>query len=157
MSATEKKLSVLSRVAEKLNHENITWAVGASLLLYLKGIVHEFADIDIMIAEDDADRAREILLTFGRQLPAKPNTLYQTKYFGEFEVDGVDFDIMAGFSIVHDGAALYFPLEKEQMRDYADINGVKIPLHSVEKWRYFYELMGRTHKVEMIDQATLGG
>ncbi|MCR1971917.1 hypothetical protein [Clostridium cochlearium] len=151
MVEVENKFKVLSKIAKQLNDNNITWAIGASLLLYIKGISSEFNDIDIMVAESDVQALKNILLTLGELQPKNPNIQYKTKQFLEFKVEDVDIDVMAGFIIVNKGRDFYFPLDKDDIADYAEINGVKIPLQSVEEWRNYYELMGRTEKVKMID------
>ena len=151
MGEVEKKLEVLSKVARELNDNNITWAIGASLLLYIKGISSQFHDIDIMVAESDVQALKNILLSLGELQPKNPNIRYKTKQFLEFKVEGVDIDVMAGFVIVNNGRSFYFPLDKDNIMDYTEINGVKIPLQSVKEWRNYYELMGRTEKVKMID------
>lgn len=151
MTIIQKKLNVLSMVAESLNKNNITWAIGASLLLYFKGIVHEFNDIDIIVDEKDVEKVKQILLSFGSLQPKNPNVQYKTKHFLEFKIDDVDFDIIAGFVIVCDNDEYYFPLQKSIIKDYININNVNIPLHSIREWRTYYKLMGRTEKVKMID------
>lgn len=151
MREIEKKFEVLSKIAKELNDNNITWAIGASLLLYIKGISSEFHDIDIMVAERDVQALKNILLPLGELQSKNPNIQYKTKQFLEFKVEGVDIDVMAGFVIVNKGRSFYFPLDKDNIMDYTEINGVKIPLQSVKEWRKYYELMGRTEKVKMID------
>ena len=47
----EAKLQVLARIARLLNEEEILWAVGGSALLYLKEIVSDFHDLDLIIDE----------------------------------------------------------------------------------------------------------
>ncbi len=89
MESIEKKLTILSKIAEELNARGVTWAVGASLLLYFKGIVTAFNDIDLMISEEDYEAAKEI----------------------------------------------------------------RIPLQSLEDWRHYYQLMGRTEKVRLIEAS----
>ena len=37
---------------------HVTWAVGGSLLLYFKGIVDEFHDIDLMVMAEDTKEAK---------------------------------------------------------------------------------------------------
>lgn len=148
---TEKKLEVLSRLGRALNGEGITWAVGASLLLYLEGLVETFRDIDLLVAEGDAYRAGEILASLGRRLPPAPKGAYKTKYFEAFEVEGVDIDLMAGLTIVHQGKDHYFPFEGTSISQLVAVHQVSIPLHSVGAWRHYYELMGRKEKVEIID------
>ncbi|EDS77967.1 conserved hypothetical protein [Clostridium botulinum C str. Eklund] len=151
MVGVENKFKVLSKIAKELNDNNITWAIGASLLLYIKGISSEFNDIDIMVAESDVEVLKNILLSLGELQPRNTNAQYKTKQFLEFKVQDVDIDVMAGFVIVNNGRNFYFPLDKDDIMDYTEINGVKIPLQSVKEWRNYYELMGRTEKVKMID------
>ena len=57
MKSTKEKLSVLSKLALEFNRENVIWAVGASLLLYFKGYVKDFNDLDIMVADIDSYKA----------------------------------------------------------------------------------------------------
>lgn len=134
----ERKLQVLSKMAEELNKENITWAIGASLLLYIKGKVSDFHDIDIMVSEEDAEKLRRVLLTLGKiQLP-NLNMQYKTKYFFEFVIDGIDVDVMGGFTIVNNNKAYYFPLKKEEIIEYTYINSQRIPLQSLAEWKLYY-------------------
>lgn len=151
MENLDKKLTILSQIANKLNEKNITWAVGASMLLYFKGATSEFHDIDIMVAEDDVELAKDVLLSFGNIQTPNLNIKYKTKYFLEFNVDGIDIDLMAGFIIISKDKEYYFPLKKDNIYDYTEVNKIKIPLQSIEEWRNYYELMGRDEKVKMID------
>lgn len=103
----QHKLEILSQIAKKLNEGHVTWAVGGSLLLYFKGIVDEFHDIDLM----------------------------------------------GGFTITKaDGEHRCF-LRKEDICEKVLVDGEQIPLHSLTEWRRYYELMGRSAKLKMIDDA----
>lgn len=82
------------------------------MLLCFKGITTEFHDIDLMIAEKDVACVRKILSEMGELPPSKPNPGYKTKTFMEYTVD---VDVMAGFSIVHDGKVYDCSLKKEQI------------------------------------------
>ncbi len=123
----DKKLDILSKIAEKLNEEKIVWAIGASLLLYIKGKTTEFNDIDIMVAEEDVEKLNKVLLTMGDLQQPNPNNLYKTKYFMEYLIDGIDVDIMAGFTIVKDNKEYYFPLKYNDIKEYTFVKGHKIP------------------------------
>lgn len=147
------KLDVLSRIAERLNEDGITWAVGASLLLYVKGMTDTFHDIDIMTTEADAERLKSALLPMGEMQPPHPNRQYQTRHFDEFVIDGVDVDVMAGFVIVRDAKAYECPFTRDSIAESVSVNGQRIPLQSVSDWRRYYDLMGRAEKVAMIDRA----
>ena len=151
MESIENKLIVLSQIAKELNQKNVTWAIGASLLLYFKGITSEFHDIDIIAAEEDAEIIKDVLLSLGTLQQPNPNLKYKSKSFMEFIVDGIDIDVMAGFTIVDNNKEYYFPLKKGEINDYTKVNGIEVPLHSLEEWRNYYELMWREEKVKMID------
>ncbi len=153
MLELEHKLLVLSQVAERLNKEHITWAVGASLLLYLKGKTDTFHDIDLMLLEEDVDRAKAVLSELGELQPANPNAQYKTRTFLEYVINQVDFDVMAGFVIVKDGKDYDCSLKKEDIVETVSIHGQDIPLQSLAAWKYYYELMGRENKVKMIEKA----
>ena len=153
MITIDYKLKVLSKIGKLLNEANITWAIGASMLLYFKGITDNFNDIDIMVVEKDVFRLKEILLSIGSINPSNPSEKYKTKYFLEFVVDEVDVDVMAGFVIVNNEKEYDCSLQKNQIVDYVVINDVQIPLQSVILWRKYYQLMNRENKVSMIDST----
>ena len=48
MNTLNKKIELLKKIALRFNDANITWALGASMLLYFKKITIEFHDIDLM-------------------------------------------------------------------------------------------------------------
>ncbi|AFM00677.1 hypothetical protein Desde_2338 [Desulfitobacterium dehalogenans ATCC 51507] len=148
----EKKLSVLSKIGKALNENNIVWAVGGSLLLYLKGKADVFQDIDIMAMEDHIKELKKILQQYGDLELPNPNVRYKTRHFLEFTIDEVDVDVMAGFVIIHKGKEYDCSLHPESITEHLLINDVYIPLQSLTEWRRYYALMGRTEKVEMIDR-----
>lgn len=151
MDNVTKKLTLLSQIAKELNSRNITWAIGASMLLYFKGIVSEFHDIDIMVSEEEIDVVKEVLLSFGMIQETNLSETYKTKHFLEFIVDNVEIDVMAGFVIINEDKEHHFTLKKAHIKDFTEIKGIRIPLHSLEEWRTYYQLMGREEKVNLID------
>lgn len=156
MDERQHKLQILARIAEKLNEEGVVWCVGASLLLYLHGRVDDFHDIDIMVKECDADRVELILSQFGRLQPQNNAVQYKTKQFLEYEIDGVDVDVMAGFAIVCDGVEYDCSLLEEQIEGTAVVDSQDIPLHAIGLWKRYYQLMGRTSKVEILRDINEG-
>ena len=147
----KNKLEVLRKIAKELNKENVTWAVGASVLLFFKGIVNEFHDIDIMFDEADAQKVKNILNKLGKHIPSLPNEMFKTKYFYEYIIDNVEIDAMGGFMVVKDGKDYDCSLIKKDITECINYEGVDIPLYSLERWKYFYYLINRTSKVKIID------
>lgn len=152
MKTIKEKLQILSKIANSINQKKITWAIGGSVLLYIKGFVNNFNDIDIIVTEEDVKSLKDIMLVHGQLINHTPNAKYQTKHFYEFNIDGVDFDIISGFTIVNNDQLHYFPLDKKDITDLIKLDGNKIPLHSIKQWCLYYELMGRMEKVKLIDE-----
>jgi hypothetical protein len=68
-------------------------------------------------------------------------------------VDGVEIDLIAGFVIEKGDVEYYHPLKRGSALETIELHGAIIPLQSVAEWRTYYEQMGRSDKVAMIDDA----
>ena len=148
MAGTQEKIQLLLRIAHRLNEAHIEWALGASMLLYFKGITSGFHDIDLMVADCDAECVRTILSEMGENCPSDPipSPMYRTKTFMEFLIDSVEVDVMAGFAIVKDGKVYDCALRKEQIVEKMRLGTEVIPLQSPLLWCKYYRLMGRDEK-----------
>lgn len=153
MNELNKKIKLLKEIAQRFNTAYITWALGASMLLYFKGITSTFNDIDLMVSNDDAESVRKILSEMGELQPPNPNPKYKTKVFMEFVINSVDVDVMAGFSILNDGKIYDCSLDKDQIVEWFTLGNTKIPLQSPLLWCEYYKLMGRKEKVDMIERV----
>lgn len=155
MAGTQEKIQLLLKIAHRLNEAHVEWALGASMLMYFKGITSEFHDIDLMVAERNTECVRKILSEMGESCPAESiqNPMYRTKTFMEFIIDSVEVDVMAGFAIVKDGKVYDCALRKEQIVEKMLLGEEVVPLQSPLLWCKYYRLMGRTEKAEMIEKA----
>ena len=145
----EHKLKVLSRIAEDFHRANITWAVGASGMLYLRGIVDHFNDLDIMVDEAHIHEAKAILDTMGILQERIPNPNFKTKHFLEYVIDHVEADVIAGFVITKDGTDHHLPFDATHIDGTVTVNGQQIPLQSRSDWQHYYILLDRPHKAQM--------
>ena len=154
MAHMQKKIELLQKIAHRFNEANVEWALGASMLLYFKGIVSEVHDIDLMVSTRDAELVREILSEMGELHPANPisNPMYRTKVFMEFTIASVDVDVMAGFAIVNEGKIYDCSLYKEQIVERMTLGTEIIPLQSPILWCKYYRLMGRNEKADLIEE-----
>ncbi|MDD5946025.1 MAG: hypothetical protein PUD43_09955 [Clostridia bacterium] len=153
MDLTEK-IDVLKSISAKFNRAGITWSLGASMLLYFKGITTTVNDIDILVADENVEQVKAIMKALKGELqPSIPNDKYKSKAFLQYVVSGVEIDIIAGFAIVNDGKIYDCSLLPNQIVEYLDLDGKKIPLQSVDLWCKYYELMGRDEKVQLIKKV----
>ena len=155
MEKIQEKIELLEKIAHRLNEAQAVWALGGSMMLYFNGIVSDFHDIDLMVSEHDGETARAILSEMGEMCPPKanPNSIYRTKLFMEFTVEGIDVDVMAGFSIERDGKLFDCSLYPEQIVENMNLGTERIPMQSPQLWCKYYRLMGREEKAAMVDNA----
>ena len=156
MAGTEEKISLLKKIAHRFNEAQIEWCLGASMMLYFKGIVSEFHDIDLMISVDDVEVVKAILSEMGALCPSDhaANPMYQTTCFMEYTIDAIDVDVMAGFAIVREGKIYDCSLSKDQIVEKLMLGDEVIPLQSPHLWITYYRLMGRNQKADMIENRT---
>ena len=159
MKEEQKKIELLQKIAHRLNEAHVQWALGASMLLYFKGITSEFHDIDLMVADHDAECVRTILSVMGELCPPAPmpNPMYRTKAFMEFLIDSIEVDVMAGFAIVHEGTVYDCSLREDQIVEKMLLGTEVIPLQSPRLWCKYYRLMERPQKADMIEKALACG
>ncbi len=148
-----QKIELLKKIALQFEKAHITWALGGSMMLYFKGIVPVFQDIDLMVADADAQTAQSILCSMGQMQPQNPNPKFRSKAFMEFVIDAVDVDVIAGFAIVNGDSVVDCSLQKEQIVERMPLGEACIPLQSPALWCRYYRLMDRTEKAQMIEQA----
>lgn len=148
-----QKIELLKKIALQFEKAHITWALGGSMMLYFKGIVPVFQDIDLMVADADAQTAQSILCSMGQMQPQNPNPKFRSKAFMEFVIDSVDVDVIAGFAIVSGDSVADCSLQKEQIVERMPLGEACIPLQSPALWCRYYRLMDRNEKAQMIEQA----
>ena len=146
------KLAILTKIANELNAEGITWAIGSSSLLYLKGLVDEFNDFDLFVKLEDTNRLIAIFDRLGKRQPDRNDAInFSTTHFLEYIVDDLEIDIMADFGIKYQGQEYIYPVEQYIVETY-DLNGTKIPMTSLKMWQECYRLMGRVAKADLLDE-----
>ena len=146
------RLPIIIKIAKTLNEKGVRWAIGGSVLLYLKGIDFSFNDLDLMVHEEDALRAREALSTIGEYHPSKHKS--NAKVFDDFTVNGLDVDVISGLIITAFGKDYDCSFKNEGV-EHITIDGVDIPLDSLDSWYEIYSLQGRVEKARYIKDYQL--
>ena len=146
-------IDTLAAVAGALNREGIRWAVGASVLLQHFGLEKEPHDIDIMVAEQDADGVARVLDGLGARKPGSEHGPYVTCQFIEYVVDGTDIDVMAGFGIRHSMGIYLYAFDEQAVTAAMSAGTAVVPLTALEDWYVLYQLMtGRERRVQAIEE-----
>jgi hypothetical protein len=144
--------NTLSYIGEKLNEGKVMWGIGASLLLNHYGLIDKPNDIDILIGLKDIEKADAILKSIGEKEIWEKTDAYSTEYFYEYVINGFEVDVMSGLSINHDEGIYRYVFDQDSISEVKKINGVNIPLTSLEDWYVIYQLISnREAKVNIIE------
>ncbi len=149
-------LTTLKYIGEKLNEANITWAVGASVMLSHYGLINNPRDIDIFVSLEDVYKAHEILSSLGEKHPQKNSEIYATEHFHQYTIKDTGIDLMAGFKINHICGIYEYKFNRNSITSTMNIDGVTIPLTSLEDWYVIYQLIPkREEKSKLIEDYLL--
>lgn len=149
--AMHAKTHCLLKIAQAFENSRILWGLGASMMLYCRGLVGNAADLDLVIAPECMAAANEILSGMGQRLPAAPRGQYATRAFYEYEIHGVAVDAMAGMTLLSGGEAFHYTL-LPQFLERVPVKGVSVPMTALEDWYLLYMLMeGREAKVRLLE------
>ena len=151
------KLLVLTQLAEMLNRQKLRWAIGGSLMLYLRGVVSDFKDIDLFVTLEDAQQVIELLDQVAIPQETVPSEQFQTVVYKKYLMDGVFIDVMAGFKVVVSDRVMDCSLTSETQLTRLIVYNQEVPLYTLSEFRDFYTYMNRISKVELIDAYLQGG
>ena len=139
---------VLDKVVACLQHEQIQFAIGGSLLLHHHGLPVTPRDIDLVVALADAERAVLLLSEMGTVVEQDETSLYATEVFQEFMIEGIDLDLMSGLQVRHDEGVFVYPFDEQS------IDSAGRPFMALVDWYVIYQLIpGREQKVVMIEDV----
>lgn len=137
------KEKALRRLAERLNAAGIVWAAGGEWLMYQRGIGESYHQFDIVVAENDAARADQILSKLGMRTPHPDST---DAFRCDYHFDGADIALMAGLSV--EGHSL--PFSAEDIAGSATVLGAAVPLMDLTPWERVYRARGALRQAEAI-------
>ncbi len=143
----------LEKIAIPLNEADVSWGIGASLLLNQYGLAESPADIDIITETRDIERVNNILSSLGTRIQKeeKPG-IYATDFFFEYSINSTDIDIMAGFKINLTSSVYEYKFDKDSIPHHFLIGDVFVPFTTLEDWYILYQLIpNREPKVKLIE------
>lgn len=140
--------------------ENIRWGLACSMNLFIRGIVDEFHDIDLLVEGQDIPKVRKIMEENGGVLVATGGNGYcESKEYMNFQFGRIDVDIISGFRIVTFGTQFLYEFSSDEI-EYIKIDNFKIPLISMEALYILYSMMEgwqprRRYKRRLIEEFLL--
>lgn len=147
-----RMVQLLAELAARLNERAIVWGLGGSAMLHYYGLAEDPRDLDLLIAETDADRAAEALQSMGRleELPPKPP--YCSKRFIRLYADGMETDLIALFRLEHSSGVYEYGLDTGSITRNVRVENTDVPLTAPEDWYVLYQLMGRVERALSLEE-----
>ncbi|MBU1141214.1 MAG: hypothetical protein KKG64_01700 [Firmicutes bacterium] len=136
-------LFTLHLIAQQLNKEKIIWALGGSNVLKKYGIIDQVNDIDILVMQNDIEKADQILSSLGNKISTPPSSLYLTSYFYQYEIRQIKVDLMCDFKIKYNNQVYTYIFDQSSITDVDHIANIDIFYTSLEDWYVLYRLMKR--------------
>lgn len=144
------RLALLETLAGRLNPTRIPYAIGSSALLYARGLVDGFRDIDLFINEEDGPAVLQALdglgaVERGRQCPP-----YVSPLFSTITAPACGVDIIGGFGVLQDATEYAIRIGAHSIEQDSLCGAQPVPLMYLEDCLVFYQLMGRRDKVALL-------
>ncbi len=140
----EERKIVLLKLVKMFEEENVQWGLGCSTNLFLRGIVDEFHDFDMIVDISDINKVSKIMNSLNATLVATGgNGFCESDIYMHYQLGRVDVDIIAGFRVKTfetEYVYQYSPKEIEYCKIYEETQ-IVIPLITVEALYVLYCMM----------------
>lgn len=136
-----ERKETLFKIALEFEKANIRWGLGCSTNLFLRGIVDEFHDLDLIVEIEDIPYIKNIMENMEGVLKATGgNGFCESNIYMHYQLNRVDVDIISGFRVVTFGTEFLYNFNIEEIEN-IKINNIHIPLISVEALYVLYCMM----------------
>ncbi len=143
-------LDVLRQIHARLRGCRIPWAITGSLGLALQGMPVEIHDIDLQTDRAGAYEIERHLAEFVvRQICfSRAETI--RSHFGALQIDGIQVEIMGNIQKRLDGGGWEEPVDLVPITRMVDIEGMQVPVLSLEYECEAYAKLGRADRADEI-------
>lgn len=143
-------LAVLRQVHTRLASTDVNWAVTGSLGFALQGIPVEPHDIDIQSDEKGVYEIERLFSEYVARPVALSSNEAMRSHFGALSIDGLKVEIMGDIQKRSDDGAWQEPTDLNRHKRIVEIEGMGIPVLSLEYEYQAYLKLGRTERAEML-------
>ena len=149
-------INTLKTIAKALNQASIEWCIGGSLVLYYSCLIENVHDIDIIVAENNYEKARAILQEHGLEYPVPESTIFISSQFSKFKVNNTKVDLISGFKIKTSLGIYHYIFDDLAISKTIELGDVVVPTGALEDWYVLYHLMpNRESKIAILDNHFL--
>lgn len=145
-------LNVLRKIYARLRGTEVNWVVTGSTGFALQGLPVEPNDIDV---QTDEKGAYEIEKLFSECVAKKVSFSLAEKirsHFGALQIDGIKVEIMGDIQKRNDDGSWDDPVDLNRNKLFVEIEGMTIPVLSLEYEYQAYIKLGRVEKANMLKE-----
>lgn len=139
-----QRRELLYRIVREFESQKILFALGCSFSLFVRGIVDDFHDFDILVSNEHIEKAKQIMEEIiGAKLVAVGGNGYcNSDDYSHWQINNCDVDLIAGFRVDTFGHSLHVPIIDEII-EFLDFEYLpyKIPVICVEPLYCLYSMM----------------
>lgn len=140
MEYLERK-EALFKVILEFEKANIHWGLSCSMNLFLRGLVDEFHDLDLIVDDKDISLIKKVMENMGGILVATGgNGFCESNVYMHYQLGRVDIDIIAGFRVVTFGTKFLYNFNKDEI-EFVQIDKINVPLIPMEALYLLYCMM----------------
>ena len=143
-------LKVLRKINIRLNNTSVNWAVTGSLGFALQGVAIEPNDIDIQTDKRGAYEIERYFSEFVTKRVTFSSTERIRSHLGELMINGIKVEIMGDIQKRNKYGSWENPVSLEHHKRVVEVEGMKVPVLSLEYEYQAYMKLGRIEKAEML-------
>ncbi len=143
-------LKVLRKIYARLSESNVNWVVTGSFGCALQGLPVEVHDIDIQTDKMGTYEIEHLLSKFVIKKVTFSSTDKIRSHFGALMIDGVKVEIMGDIQKRLEDGGWESPVDLKLHKRVIEIEGMRVPVLSLEYEHQAYLKLGRVKKAEML-------
>jgi len=143
-------LKVLRKINTRLNNTSVNWALTGSFGFALQGMPVEPNDLDIQTDKEGAYEIERYFSEFVTKRVKFSSTERIRSHFGELMIDGIKVEIMGDIQKRLEDGSWENPIDLEHHKRVVEIEGMQVPVLSLEYEYQAYLKLGRVDKAEML-------
>ena len=144
-------LNILRQIYTRLKDSSINWAVTGSLGFALQNVPAATPhDIDLQTDEAGAYEIERLLSEYVTRNVAFSSVENIRSHFGALTIDGIKVEIMGDISKRLEDSTWERPVDLERYKQFVEVEGMQVPVLSLEYEYQAYLKLGRLEKAQML-------
>ena len=137
---SERKTALFT-LFDELRKADVRWGLACSTNLFIRGIVDEFHDLDLIVDIKSIPKVEKIMKEQGAILKETGGNGYcESDIYMHFQFGRVDVDVISGFRVVTFGTHFEYYFNPEELQ-FIELEDKNIPLISMEALYLLYSMM----------------